>query len=487
LNSFESTASANSPLLLQTHISWILLTGRYAYKLKKPVDFGFLDFTTLEKRKQACQDELRLNRRLAPDIYLDVLPIYKSDDGYSLEHQDTQQEVVDYCLKMIRFDQNDLFDRRVGNNTFDSEWMDQLAQSIATFHQQAQTDPYTERFGDPEYLERHIQESLLTGETHLKERMPVTIGKLSHTRYQSSVDSLKQRQQQHHIRDCHGDLHLKNIVLYNNSPTPFDCIEFNDEFHMIDTMNDVAFLVMDCDARGRSDLGYRFLSRYLEQCGDYEGLSLLPLYLSYRAGVRGKVACLLSDDPSLSEQEKQNQLGEAEDYFRLAAVYLTPPSPRLIAIGGLSASGKSHLALLALEHEKAIIVRSDATRKRIAATHADLPLYSKTMHELTYRTMFDAARLALEAGFVVILDATFLHPASRNEVEELANQAHVPLTFLWVDTAPDILRERIVTRSRLNNDISDADLHVLEKQLKEYMRPLEPFITFVTDSSQWPL
>lgn len=483
-NRIEGNRAAS---LLQTHISWVLLAGNHAYKIKKPVDFGFLDFTTLKKRRQACMDELGLNRRLAPDIYLDVLPVCKDGDGYRIGETGEHDGIIDYCLKMLRFDQQNLFDRLVSDNRFNPEWMDQLARTIAEFHQRAESGANTDRFGEPQFLMQHIRESLSTGENHLKETMPANLRELSSNRFEASRPALIGRLQHHHIRDCHGDLHLKNIVLYNNVPTPFDCIEFNDEFRMIDTMNDAAFLVMDCDARKRSDLGYRFLSRYLEQSGDYDGLLPLPLYLSYRAGVRGKVACLLSDEPSLSEQEKQNQLIEAADYFRLAEEYLTPAPPKLIAIGGLSGSGKSHLALLGLHHEKAIIIRSDATRKRIAAGHPELQLYGKPMHELTYCTMFEAAEVALKAGFTVILDATFLHPASRMQAATLAQQERVPLTFLWIDTDTNLLKERVRSRSRLNNDISDADLQVLEKQLETYERPDEAFITFIGGSGAWPL
>lgn len=472
--------------LIQTHISWVILTGNHAYKIKKPVDFGFVDFTTLEKRRVACLDELRLNRRLAPDLYLEVLPVCKSGEHYLIEDDDDGHEVVDYSLKMVRFDQRDLFDHLVHADRFDPSWMDSLAATIARFHRRTDSAPDSSTFGTPAQLEKHIFENLKTGSEHLKGEFPPDLETLTRTKLDSLSKQILQRKQQHHVRDCHGDLHLKNIVLYNNVPTPFDCIEFSTELRTIDTMNDIAFLIMDCDARKRSDLGYRFLSRYLEQCGDYEGLTLLPLYLSYRAGVRGKVACLLSGDASLSKREKTAQLAEATDYFRLAGSYLAPASPKLIAIGGLSGSGKSHLALLALEHEQAVIIRSDATRKRIAKGHPELSLYGKQMHELTYRAMFEAAALVLQAGFPAILDATFLYPASREAVIGLADHVGVPLTFFWIDTAPELLKERVVSRSRIDNDISDADLQVLEEQLKDYTRPQEPFITYIKDSGQWP-
>jgi len=473
--------------LIQTHISWLVLAGDYVYKLKKPVDFGFLDFTTLEKRRRACLDELRLNKRLAPDIYIDVLSISHTNGSYGIGKSHDSNTIVDYCVKMVRFEQHNLFDRLLSDNRFNPEWMDSLATTISAFHANAESSPYIDTYGKPENLLRHIRESLNTARSHIHDSFVTDLDEKSMKLYAQLTGQLERRVQNHHIRDCHGDLHLKNITLYHDAPTPFDCIEFNEEFRMIDTMNDVAFLVMDCDARKRPDLGYRFLSRYMEQQGDYEGLKLLPLYLSYRAGVRGKVACLLSDDPSLTEREKKSQLTEAAAYFRLAETYLSATAPGLFAIGGLSGSGKSHLALQALQYVKAIIIRSDATRKRIAADHPDLPLYGKQMHELTYQTMFDAAGLVLKAGFSAILDATFLHPPSREKVAALAKKSGSPLAFFWLDVDADTLRERVARRTGLGNDVSDADLTVLNKQLKEFLRPQEGFITFIKDSGKWPV
>ncbi len=478
--------------LIQTHISWVFLTGGVVYKIKKPVNFGFLDFTSLAKRKRACADELRLNRRLAPGIYLDVLPLYRSEGGYRIGNSPgNRHHIIDYCLKMVEFDQNDLFDLRLEQNRFDPQWMDQLALSIARFHLTAENSPSIEQFGNPELLYDHIQASLHVAGEHLHAgrmiRVLESLKQKSRKWFSAAKEALAARQHDHHIRNCHGDLHLKNIALFNNRPTAFDCIEFNDEFRMIDTMNDAAFLVMDCDARNRADLGYRFLSRYLEQTGDYAGLELLPLYLSYRAGVRGKVSCLSADNPALRQDEAAELYNAARDYFVLAEQYLSHRKPHLFIIGGLSGSGKSHLSLLGLRYEKAIIIRSDATRKRIAEHHTELPLYSQTMHRLTYQAMFDAAKTALKAGFSVILDATFLHPASRQAVIELGATLNTPLSFYWLEMDKELLRKRIKQRAARNSDISDADLEVLKGQLDKYRRPDEPCIQFVTDSNNWPI
>jgi len=471
--------------MIQTHISWVFLTGDYAYKLKKPLDLGFLDFSTLEKRAFYCRRELELNRRLAPAIYLEVLPVTREDSGYRLGGE---ADIVDYCLKMQQFDQHDLLDQRLAAGTFDPAWMDMLAADIATFHAHAETAP--RESGGMDALSRHIAANFQVAEAHLGTALSETTLAVikNHCREQleKQAKAVAERWRQGHVRACHGDLHLKNITLFQGRPCVFDCIEFGDEFRMIDTMNDVAFLLMDCDARDRPDLGYRFLSRYLEHTGDYEGLTFLPLYLIYRACVRGKVACLLAEDPGIDEATRAAQLAEASHYFSLAESCVRRPAPTLFAIGGLSGSGKSHLALMACGAEHAVIIRSDATRKRLAGNHPDLPLYGRRMNKLTYEAMFTAGETALRAGFSVILDATFLRREDRNMVRRTAAACHAPCRLLWLEADEALLRERITRRRQADSDVSDADVAVLDKQLAAYRRPEENDIIFIRDSGRWP-
>lgn len=473
--------------LIQTHISWVITTGDFVYKVKKPVDFGFLNFTTLARRKHFCEQELTLNRRLAPDLYLEVLPIGKKDGHYQLSGGD---EICDYCLKMVQFRQEDLLDRRLSAGSFDPAWMDVLAADIAQFHSKAEHGVDIARFGAQSFIEAHVYANLEVGRTLAGQAAsPETIDALQRF-YQgffaSHTGQFAERQEKQHIRACHGDLHLKNITVFRGKPCVFDCIEFNDEFRMIDVMNDVAFLAMDCDARQRPDLGRRFLSRYLEITGDYSGLELLPLYLSYRAGVRGKVACLLSRDPGLNEAAQRQQLTEAQAYFSLAERYANMPKPCLYVIGGLSGSGKSHLALTALAHIPAIIIRSDATRKRLAKKHAGLPLYGQEMNARTYGAMHKAAEIALTAGFPVILDATFLRQEDRQRARSQAESLNLPCHILWLDVDEAQLRHRIRERAAAGVDVSDADLSVLELQLAKYKRPTEADVIFLTSSDHWP-
>ncbi|MFQ5518689.1 MAG: AAA family ATPase [Mariprofundus sp.] len=480
--------ATNTIEMIQTHASWVFLSGDFAYKFKKPVDFGFMDFSTLAKRKYYCEQELTLNRKLSPDIYLAVLPVYQFGETFNLSGLG---KVADYCVKMFQFDQSDLLDKKMEHDELDPQWMDQLAENVARFHAQAAINTDS-TFDHASLLAEHLQDNLAIAVRYSQQAIDSTqlqtLLNFKNSQLATHQKPLKQRQSELHIRHCHGDLHFRNITLLHGKPTLFDCIEFNAEYSIIDCMNDIAFLVMDCDAHARPDLGMRFLSRYLEYCGDYAGLTLLPLYLFYRATVRGKVACILAEELANERigEQQQAQWFEARSYFNLASTYTKQQQPTLFAIGGLSGSGKSHLSLLGCGKERAIIIRSDATRQRISADYPDLELYSRAMHINTYKAMFDAARTVLQAGYSVILDATFLHPDSRQQAYQLACECGAELHFLWLDIETDRLKENICNRQQAGHDISDADLSVLALQLTEYQRPDEIFIRFLSSNEQWP-
>jgi len=472
--------------MIQTHISWVFLAGDYAYKLKKPVHFGFLDFSTLAARKHFCEQELQLNRRLSPEIYLAVLPLYQHGSGYGLQPPGV---IVDYCLQMVRFQQSDLLEKRLQSDRFDPRWLDMLAHDITLFHR-AQKPIASDKIDHCRLLHEHIRTNLDVAATHIPAAIVPSAWTHLNSYATSALDELTPRlitrQMEGFVRHCHGDLHLRNITLIAEKPRVFDCIEFNDEFASIDTMNDIAFLVMDCDAHGHPELGMRFLSRYLEQSSDYAGLALLTLYLFYRAGVRGKVACLLADELERDSDKQADALYEARHYLELAASYCPAPTPRLFAIGGLSGSGKSHLALLGCGLERAVIIRSDATRKRLARDYPELELYGQTMTRHTYGTMLAAASIALAAGWSVILDAAFLHADDRLAVKKLADEAEIPLYFYWLEIETAVLRSRITRRQQLGTDLSDADLAVLELQLIAYQQPAATWIEHISSSDAWP-
>ncbi len=466
--------------LVQTHISWVFLTGAWAYKIKKPVDFGFLDFTTLERREHFCRRELELNRRFAPEIYVDVVPLCFDGHRYRIQGKG---DMVESCLRMRQFREDDLLLHRVRQRRFDPAWMDLLAEDIAAFHEQARGlhDIQAGR-----RLFEHLRDNIRVA----RERVPHAVDEAtvtSHARFiqrseREKFGELDERERQGMVRDVHGDLHLRNLVLFGGRPTPFDCIEFSDEFRCIDVLNDVAFLVMDCEAQHIMGAGYRFLSRYLEHTGDHAGLGLLPLYLFYRATVRAKVACLQS-----GQQRQQKRLyDEARAYFRLASSYIEPQKPSCFAIGGLSGSGKSHLAIKACDRRRTIVVRSDATRKRLAKARPDLPLYGGQMTALTYEQLIEDALAAARAGFDVVMDATFLERTWRELARERFRRHGLALQFFWLDVPEEILRRRIRERMAAKRDVSDADLSVLEMQLARYKRPEEGDIRFLQGSHAWP-
>jgi len=470
--------------LLQTHISWVLLTGAFAYKFKKPVNFGFLDFSSLPRRKFYCEQELRLNRRLAPDLYLEVSPVYAHAGAFSLT---PTGDIVDYAVKMVQFDPSDLLDRHLNAGSFQAHWMDSLAHHIAQFHQHAEVVPPSST-SHATLLAEHIRENLRIAEQQLNHAVSrdelAKLNDFAKRELADQAEHLQWRGKTKHIRHCHGDLHLKNITLFRGKPTLFDCIEFNDDFRLIDTMNDVAFLLMDCDAHDRADLGFRFLSVYLESNPDIAGLHLLPLYLFYRAGVRGKVACMLADEQA--EADRAPHWSEAQHYFHLALRYSQKNSPKLFAVGGFSGSGKSHLARLGCGMERAIILRSDAIRFSLHTQKPEEARYSTSMSQLTYQTMFDQAKAIIAAGFSVILDATFLHPQSRHELLALSEALKVPLHFFWLNVASDTLQKRVAERSAAGDDISEADLRVLKMQLQHHQPPCEPWIQQIATSDHWP-
>ncbi|RME81326.1 MAG: hypothetical protein D6771_08480, partial [Zetaproteobacteria bacterium] len=352
--------------LKETHISWVLLAGEFAYKIKKPVNFGFLDFSTLDARKRYCELEVELNRRMAPELYLGVLPVRRQGARFFIG--EGTGEIVDWAVWMRRFPDEDLLDARLARGDFDPAWMEALALRVARFHAQAQVAP--EGFGTAAQLREHVLDNIAVARRWVGRGLDAAlVDALAAWAERTCADKaelIEARRREGYVRACHGDLHLRNIVLWRGEPIPFDCIEFNDDFRFIDVMNDVAFLVMDLDARKHPAFGLRFLSVWLEQTGDYAGLALLDLFRFYRAGVRGKVA-LLTAGGTADEHTRAQFIEEARRYFQLAQSYTMPRTPKLYAVGGFSGSGKSHLARIGMEKAHALVIRSDATRKRIAS------------------------------------------------------------------------------------------------------------------------
>lgn len=460
--------------VIETHISIVLLTGEYAYKLKKPVDLGFLDFSTAEKRERLCHEEVRLNRRLAPDIYLEVVTVTEGERGPVVGGTGP---VLWHAVKMRQFAHNRELDVLVPRGELKRAHVDALAVEIAHFHQRCPPSPPDSAFGSPGIVAHYILEcfeqtqACLHGEQREK-RFAVILEWVLETLRVKSPDLLV-RKRDGFVREGHGDLHLHNMLLLDDRVVPFDCLEFNAELRWIDVMSDIAFLLMDLDYYGHHELAAAFLSGYLETSGDYEGLGLLRLYQVYRAMVRTKVACiremqeLEAGEPTAVEDHEVNR------HLDLAHACLRRPSPRLLITCGLSGSGKSTVAGAVLGPLGAIRIRSDVERKRLAGLEEaenggsegiGQGLYSAGMNARTYQRLLDLADSILSSGWSVIVDAAFLKRSEREEFLALARRRAAPFAILYCKAPMAVLGERVRQRAIAGTDPSDADVPVLAHQ-----------------------
>lgn len=464
--------------LIETHISFILLTGRYAYKLKKPLDLGFLDFSTLEKRQFCCDEELRINQRLAPQLYLDVVPIGGTPDKPLLN----TEPAIEYAVRMQQFPQTSLYDRLLSRQALTATHIDRAAAVLARFHQTAERATPAQAFGEAEQVMHPVLENfvqlrggLATHETDLRQTLD-RIDAWSRHEYSRLTTLLGERKLQGFVRECHGDAHLGNMVWLDEDCVFFDGIEFNPALRWIDVISEAAFLNMDLTSRGHGELAARFLNAYLSETGDYAGCALLPFYLCYRAMVRAKVAAIRrnqSEKDSHAHAEAQQDL---ETYLALAQHYSEPRQPRLIITLGVSGSGKTWATQPLLEKLGAIRLRSDVERKRLFGLTADAKgevdvgqgIYSKEAGERTYLHLLGQAKTLLQAGFTTIVDATFLKREQRQPFEQLAQDLCLPFTLLHFQAPEDVLRQRVQSRLDEGRDASEANLAVLEAQLKAF-------------------
>ena len=479
----------------ETHISWVLLTGEYAYKIKKPVNLGFVDFTTLGLRHHYCEEELRLNRRLAPGLYLEVVSI-RGDPG--APRFGGEGPVLDYAVKMREFPQEALASRRIAGGGFGAVEIDALAALVAEFHAGAPVAVPAGRFGIPDAVLsaalQNFEQMLPLVRTALDDRTLRTLRQWTEREHGARRDAFERRRREGFVRECHGDLHLGNIAMIGGRPVPFDCIEFNDDLRWIDVMSEVAFLAMDLDDRGRRDLAWRFLNRYLEATGDYAGIPVLRFYLVYRALVRAKVHLIRSRQPRLLRGEKTRLSRAFQDYLRLAARYAAPDCAALMITHGLSGSGKTTATQPLIEQLGAVRLRSDLERKRL---HGVAPLassgsglaagiYTAEASAATYRRMGELAREVLRAGYPVVADATFLRRTEREAFRAIAEQRDVPFLILDFQAPQEVLRARIKARAIRGDDASEADPAVLGRQFaaREPLTPAEFAAGFAVDATQ---
>ncbi len=464
--------------LVETHISWVILTGSYAYKIKKPVNLGFLDFSSLQKRHFYCQEEIRLNSRLAPELYLEVVTITGPEQQAVFSGSGP---VIEYAVKMLQFPTNMQMDKLLNTGQIQTNHIASLAETIASFHQQTDIASTESDYGEPEVVYTPVRDNFTLLQELVSDHKQLDKLEALKQWSQASYEHLKpvfvQRKEAGYIRECHGDLHTANIVVIDNKPTAFDCIEFSPELRWTDTASDIAFLIMDLQYRQQHAFAWHFLNHYLEISGDYKALQVLKFYLVYRAMVRAKVAAISASQMPDTSAQYDSAIQSCYDYLKLAHAFVQPGRPILIITCGMSASGKSTLTSPLVAGLSAIRLRSDVERKRLfkqsKESHSHKPfnagIYSPEASRQTYQYLSDQADLILTSGYPVIIDATFLHYEQRQLFYQLAQKKGVPFVVLHFTARPDTLRQRISQRV---NDVSDADRSILEQQLLNW-KPLQ--------------
>lgn len=462
---------------LETHISHVFLAGEFAYKLKKPVDFGFLDFTTPEKRRAACNEELRLNRRLAPDIYLAVVPVCRGAGGHriALDGCGAGETVAEAAVRMRRMSQDGMLDRLAVAGRLELAHMVDIARQLAAFHARAERGPQIEQYGHLACVRVPVEQNFeqtapYTGTVVSAERCD----RLHHAAAEfldRHGDWFEARVRSGRIVDGHGDLHLRNMCLHHGRVVIFDCIEFNPALRAGDVMSDIAFLTMDLDHRRLPVHGNRFLNEYLEQTRDYAGLLLLDFYQAYRACVRGKVLCFETG-------RRPQAAAEAAEYFALAERYLASRRGGLLITCGVSGSGKTTLARQVAAPLGAVMVRSDAVRKHLAGiplsqrgAESGRDIYGAAMTERTYAALLEHAREVVASGRWAILDAVYGRASERAAAVALARELGVPFGILYCTAPHDELRRRVARRAQDGKDISDATVAVMQAQLGRFEAP----------------
>jgi uncharacterized protein len=462
--------------VFDTHISKIFLAGDRAFKLKRAVTYPYLDFSIKEQRHRACKAELALNRRTAPELYLEVRRISRAEDG-TIGWGD-RGAILDWVVVMRRFDQRLLFDSLATNGLLHPPLMQRLVDHIVDFHGQA--EPRLDRGGAAAIAE--IERSNIdclhrAGAAYFEPDQIAALHARSLEILQNVAGLLDARRAAGRVRRCHGDLHLRNICVFQDEPMLFDCLEFSDELATIDILYDFAFLLMDLEHRGLSDLANAAANRYLDLTDDDEGLAALPLFLSVRAAIRAHVTAAAVNHDGLPS-DLANQIAEARSYFDNARTVLNPQPCRLIAIGGLSGSGKStiarKLAPLLGTRPGARILRSDVIRKRLHGVMPEMPLPNTAYGSDTSRRVYDSlcakATVALEAGYTVIIDSVALREEERRSFLAVATKARVPFLGIWLEVSAQVMALRL--RSR-RNDASDATPEVLQQQLRHDPGPID--------------
>ncbi len=460
--------------LMQTQMSFIFLAGDYVYKIKKPVNLGYLDYTTLEKRKFFCQKEVELNRRLCPETYLGVIPIIKTKGQISLGGKG---KAIEYAVKMRYLPQQKMMNVLLEKEQVTPEMVEKVAQILADFHRRAETNEEISTYGSIKAIRVNTEENFSQTEKYIGK----TISPAQYERIKNFTDGfvrenealLNQRVKTGRIRDCHGDLHAAHIC-FTDGICIYDCIEFNDRFRYCDIASEIAFLAMDLDHYGFADLSRSFVKAYITRSRDNDILKLLDFYKCYRAYVRGKVESFKTDDPYISEAEREKTRTAASGYFDLADAY-TRKKPLLFITVGLVGTGKSTVARALAKRLGLTVISSDITRKKLAGVSPTEHhfegfsggIYTPDFTRQTYDAMFAEAKDILVSGDSVVLDASFIRREERLKAKQIAEAASADFLIVETVLAEDIIKERLARRLELGS-VSDGRWEIFLPQKERF-------------------
>jgi len=464
--------------LIQTHISWLFLTSRFVYKVKKPVNFGFLDFTSLEKRRFFCSEELRLNRRLSPDVYLEVVPIWEESGRYTMHESG---HIAEYAVKMRQLPGDRWLSALLRRGEATPELMRRIARRVAAFHASAERVEGPCRLGGLQTVRFNTEENF--GQT--RDQIGVTVSAETFDRAQAYTAAFldarasifARRETEGRIRDCHGDLHADQICVENGIAF-IDCIEFNERFRYSDVAADIAFTAMDVDYWGRPDLSAELVREYVETAGDKGVLDVLDFYKCYRAFTRGKVRGFRLRQPGLTDGERQTIIEQASRYFTLAESYAQLPGPLFVAMSGLMGTGKTSLARALGPRLGAKLLTSDIVRKELTGSRPEEPhwepwgegIYADDFSTRTYAELHRRAGELLQAGQIVIVDASYRKAAWRADARATALASSAPFLLLEVVCPDPIVRERLSERGA---GPSDGRVELLDRQREEFEPPVD--------------
>lgn len=445
--------------LIETHISWVLLAGEHAYKIKKPLRLSFLDFGTLALRRHFCDEELRLNRRFAPQLYLGVLPITGTADAPRLAGEG---EAIEFALQMRRMHDDDLASARLAHGALDAADFERFALTLALWHRAAPVAAAGAEWGTPQRVAEDLA-NLLADWPHAADADAVAdLRQWFAAQADDTAARVAQRLAAGHVRECHGDLHLDNLAWLDGALGAFDCLEFDPALRWIDTASEVAFLAMDLQARQRHDLAHAFVNAWLEASGDAAALPLLRRYSVYRALVRARVSRLREAHDAAAARA-----GVAAGYLALAQRLARQWEPRLLVTHGLPGSGKTWVTHALIGASGAIRWRSDVERRRMLGSGH----YQAADSEAVYRRLGELAALSLASGYPAIVDAACLRRHERDALRAVAARLHAPCLLLHCDAPPEVLRQRVRERAQRGSDASEADEAVLER-LSAQVEPL---------------